>query len=416
MDELIAKNIRKYKKVIYNEDIGIEKIQYASGLIDTDGCFLASDENDLRIFIGQAENGIDCLHFMYDNFGGIIKLHKKGNENHQTSYTWLLLGKDAQDFSKLIYQYLLIKKRESKLFNEFPLDNTHFVSVIAKNIKTNEEKTFINSRECSNYIGKNRILFEKDINLIIFNDWEIRKLLSKEYIENIKQKRKSINAQIKKYKTEPHDEIPEDIIPSSAYIGGLCDGEICIMCEGKYTIHHSISQKYNPILKLMKRIYGGTISYRKFNNSWTWEIYTFAREFLENLSPYIVGKKKQVDLILNMKPGEAQKVHVELRTLKGKCTALTPVIDAINAGNVQVFTEAKKFPMGVFKNGDRDRLKAQIQYNKKVYVLGWFALDQVEKAHELYLKFKKNIALEKRGGPKVNFDGLSFTDRNTNSL
>jgi len=117
----------------------------------------------------------------------------------------------------------------------------------------------------------------------------------------------------------------------------------------------------------------------------------------------MVGKKKQVDLILNMKPGEAHQIHVKLRELKGKCTAPTPCIDNINAGKGPEYTAIKKLPTGVHVNGrvSSNRIKAQIQHNKKIYVLGLFDVGQEEEAHNLFLEYKKNIALEKRGGPKV---------------
>ena len=100
MDELIQQNIRQYKKVDYDK-IEPEKIQYAAGFSDTDGSFLIA-ENNTKIQIEQAQKGIDALHFIYDTFGGRIHLHKKGDDKHQTSYQWMLFGKDAIEFTKII--------------------------------------------------------------------------------------------------------------------------------------------------------------------------------------------------------------------------------------------------------------------------------------------------------------------------
>lgn len=406
MDELIKQNIREYTKLNL-ENINIEKFQYAAGFTDTDGCFLVSDKNNLRCQIEQAEKGIDALHFMFNNFGGSITLHKKGNEKHQTSYMWILLGKDAQEFAKYIFPYLLIKKREAKLFIKFPLMNLHTKSVRAINNVTKEILIFETMIECSKFIGRKQKLNFKDYEIIIFEDWEIQKVLSDYDIISIKNKRAEIDLQLKKFKTETHDLIPIETIISIPYLSGVCDGEACFQVNGKSSQHHSITQKYTPILEVFKRLYGGNVYYRKDSNTHAWEINSGAKEFLISISPFIIGKKKQVDLILNMKPGEAQEIHVKLRELKGKCTAPTPLIYNINAGIAPKYTEVKKLPTGVFNiSSCPNRIKSQIQYEKKIYVLGLFNKDQEEEAHNLYLEYKKYISLEKRGGDKVDFSKL----------
>jgi hypothetical protein len=412
MDELIQQNIREYKKPEFDK-IEIEKFQYAAGFSDTDGCFLISVNNP-KIQIEQAEKGIDALHFMYDNFGGRIHLHKKGTDKHQTSYQWMLYGEDAIKFAKYILPYLLLKKREAKIFIEFPLGNLHIKSVRLTNNITKETYIFETMIECSNFIGRKQKLQFKNDEIIVLNDWRIQRILSNEEIKDIKEKRLAIDLQIKKFKSEAHDLISEDIKPSIPYLSGVCDGEICLQVNGKSSQHHSITQKYTPILDLFKRLYGGGVNYRKSSNTFAWEINSFAKEFLTEVWPFIVGKKKQVDLILNMKPGEASQIHVKLRELKGKYTASTPCIDNINSGNGPEYKPIKKLPTGVYVNGraSSNRIKAQIQYNKKIYVLGLFDVGQEEEAHNLFLEYKKNISLEKRGGPKV--DLSEFTNFKSN--
>ena len=410
MDELIQQNIRQYKKVDYDK-IEPEKIQYAAGFSDTDGSFLIA-ENNTKIQIEQAQKGIDALHFIYDTFGGRIHLHKKGDDKHQTSYQWMLFGKDAIEFTKIMIPYLLIKKREAKIFIEFPLGNLHIKAVRTTNIKTKEIHEFDSAIECRNFLGK-RQLHLSNMKVMSFNDWRIQRLLSDEEIEVIKERRRKIDLQLRKYKTEPHDLIPEDIKPPIPYLSGVCDGEICLQVNGKSSQHHSITQKYTPILDLFKRLYGGNVYYRKSSDTYAWEINSFAKEFLTEVGPFIVGKKKQVDLILNMKAGEASDVHIKLRELKGKCTAPTPLIDNINSGNGPKYTPVKKLPTGVFISGGStsNRIKSQIQYNKKIYVLGIFDIGQEEEAHNLYLKYRKDIALEKKGGTKVDLSKFTCFQR-----
>lgn len=107
------------------------------------------------------------------------------------------------------------------------------------------------------------------------------------------------------------------------------------------------------------------------------------------------GKKKQVDLILNMKPGEGEKVHAELRELKGKGNPKTARIDRYHAGKAIRYT-TKDLPRGVFKDGRQ--LRVQLQYKKQVYHLGRFEFDEVKDAEECYLQVKRNITLCEAAG------------------
>ena len=416
LPESITENLREYEPRDYT-NIPIKHMQYAAGLSDTDGCFQILTGQTPKFFIGQAEKGIDALHFMYDTFGGRIYLHKEGNENHQTSYDWLLLGRDAVEFAKLIQPYLLIKKREADIFVNFTVgyfENIH----IATNNKTNEVLEFLTALETSRHFTIRLETIYKKLPLWS-GDWYIHKKYSPKEVDAIKKQRKYIDERLRIFKTTPHDDITDDVIPSIPWRAGIFDGEGTFDVKGKSAQHHTITQKYRPLLDLFFRLYGGSVFYVKSNEAFSWTVCTDAKRLLNDIAPYIHGKKKQADLILNMKAGEAPQVHVLLRELKGKFTSTTPQIDAINAGASQLrggeavtHTAPKKLPQGVFPNGSaKTHVKAQIQYDKKVYCLGVFENDEADKAHKLYLKYKDLISIEKRGGAKVDFKDLRYNQR-----
>ena len=126
-------------------------------------------------------------------------------------------------------------------------------------------------------------------------------------------------------------------------------------------------------------------------------------------------------LLLNMKPGEAPEIYVKLRELKGNCTSPTPRVDALKEGAPGIkptvtkpHTAPKKLPTGVFyynKKNNKNKIVAQIQYNKKIYKLKVFDVDKADEAHRLYLQYKNAISLEKRGGPKIDFGDIMFVER-----
>ena len=416
LPESITRNLRDYEPKDYT-NIPVKHLQYAAGFSDTDGCFQIQKGLTPKFFIGQAEKGIDALHFMYDTFGGRIYLHKEGNENHQTSYEWLLLGRDAIEFAKLIQPYLLIKKREADIFVNFTVgyfENIH----IATNNKTNEVLEFLTAVDAARHFNLRRETVQAKAPLWS-GDWYIHKKYSPKEVDAIKKQRKYIDERLRILKTLPHDEIADDVVPSIPWVAGVFDGEGTFDVKGKSAQLHSITQKYRPLLDLFFRLYGGSVYYRQNNDTWAWSVSTDAKRLLTDITPYIHGKKKQADLIMNMKAGEAPQVHVLLRDLKGKHTASTPLVDAINAGASELrggeavtHTAPKKLPVGVFENSAaKTHVRAQIQHNKITYCLGVFENDEADKAHELYLKYKDLISIEKRGGAKVDFKDFRHTER-----
>lgn len=378
------------KSHIY-DDIDISILKYVAGLTDSDGCI----HSDLKVSIGQAEKGYECLNYMYIHFGGNIRLHKDKTENHQRSYQWELNGNSALKYFKLVSPYMLLKKKQALIHIE--LNAYNFNKIIAYN--ENNEMIFQSLKECNKYFKIN--------NNIKYNEWIIKPYYSKEDIIEIKNRLKK---QIKELKTVSHDEIPIDIRPDPEYIAGICDGDACFDTHGKTSQHHNVTQKYRPLCDLLQRLYGGSVYYRSGNDTWAWEIYALAEVFLEEIAPYIVGKKKQVDLILNMKPGEALKIHAELRLLKGNCTAPTPLIDKINNNEPIIKydykTKAKELPKGVYNSKNGKRFRVLIRHKKEQYDLGTF--DTLEEAKETYNKYKKAIMDERNGGPIVD---LTFNKR-----
>jgi hypothetical protein len=413
LSDVIKNNLRPYKEPNYS-NIALEVVQYAAGLSDTDGSFKISSNSPV-FAIEQAEKGINALHYMHECFGGAVYLHKEGNDKHQTSYTYLLKSNNAIEYAKLVLPHLLIKKREANVFVNYVVGKFMFLQE-AYNIQTGEILEFDNGVECANYFGLKKELVQKS-NYIENGDWVIKKKYSEEEIEDIHLQRRDIEQKLKNYKETPHDEIAEDIIPSIPWRAGVIDGEGSLNVNGKSGQHHSITQKYKPLLELFKRLYGGSLYYRKGSDTYGWEASREAYRLLREVGPYVQGKKKQADLILNMKPGEAPQVHVKLRELKANCTIPTPSIDAIKNGapgikasQTKPHKPPKTLPKGLFLLPSQN-IKVQIQYDKKVFRLGVFEMKDIKEAEELYQKYADAISLEKRGGAKADFTDIPFITR-----
>lgn len=183
------------------------------------------------------------------------------------------------------------------------------------------------------------------------------------------------------------------------------DGEITFDTSKRFVQHHTINQASRPICDLFRRNFGGRVNQVE-SGIFYWGIHTGADDFLKRIAPYVFGKKKQVDLIMDMKPGEGEKVHAELRKLKGKGNPKTAKIDRYNSGNGIKYT-IKELPRGVFQ--DRNKLRVQLQYKMKVYHLGRFEGDEIEEAKELYLKVKRHIVQSEAAGNVPDFSAYQLS-------
>lgn len=120
---------------------------------------------------------------------------------------------------------------------------------------------------------------------------------------------------------------------------------------------------------------------------------------------YFVNKKKTLDQLYEEALAFLNQLNAKLDANKAS-TSSVPVEEETKE------PPASALPKGVYYFGaGKKKIKAQIQYNKEVRVLGTFDVSQAEEAHQLYLKFKNAIDLEKKGGPKVDFGDIKGVKR-----
>jgi hypothetical protein len=400
----------------FNVQVPDNVLHYAAGLSDTDGTFLTMSDsstgtvNGVRISITQAEKGIAALHFMHDHFGGQVALQKPSNEKHQAAYCWHVFGKDALDFARCIADKMYVKRREALVLVEFPLQNVHIVPIKATHAATGEVKVFDTQKDAKTFFDRKVTISLSDDKVVKLGDWSLEKTLKAADIAAIKKQRLTIKETLVRLKTEPHDLIPVTERPPHAYFAGIVDGDGSLDTDGKSSQTHNVTQRDRPLLDMMERIYRGHVTFKGEKRKWSWDIELFADEFLDHIHPYLVGKKKQADLIKDMKPGEGFAVHAKLRELKGNYGGSTTIIDATNAGagpSTAYKRDAKRLPKGVHAVELKDGTNYRVLIKKggEDFHLGCFAT--VEAAEAKYKACKKLIDDEKRGGPAV--DMSAFT-------
>ena len=295
---------------------------YSAGLIDADGCIAFSSRACLDIRIVQAEKGLPMLNMMKSVHGGVVSKMKEANERHQAIYVWSVYGDDARRLCSNIINYLLVKKDQAALALTMPAVRIICNPVIFQN-KATDERTEYDSlmKGCrENGIDYHQVVYDlKAHGIVEYSGFSISKVdMDKDAIRTQKQ---ASMKRIKELKQEPHVPIPDDVQLSSAYAAGFFDGDGCISVAGKNGHHHTIGQKYRPILDLFQKKYGGSICFKKSSNNYQWCLCSGGKEFLQDIYPHLILKKPQAEIVINMQNGEAPAIKERLRELKGNYCA-----------------------------------------------------------------------------------------------
>lgn len=297
-----------------------EIYQYAAGIFDSDGCISFSKRNGIDVRVTQAEKGKNILEFLQKNFGGTIKNSKKATKKHQAEFQWYVCGDKARHFCDKICQYLILKKPQVELGLQVPTINTKKNPVNMYNTTTKETITYASFRDCcitntfkyDRYVGK----LAKNTQVTIDN-YEISKIqIDKNAIKILK---KTLTKKIKDLKYVCPI-IPNNVDMSIPYAAGFFDGDGCVSVEDKFAHHHTIGQKYRPILDIFQEKYGGTICYKPSSKNFQWCICNGGKEFLQEIYPYLILKKQQANLAINMEKNEAPEIKKKIRLLKGNYT------------------------------------------------------------------------------------------------
>lgn len=118
-----------------------------------------------------------------------------------------------------------------------------------------------------------------------------------------------------------HDPIPPSYKPSKAYWAGFIDGDGSFSSRGKNSISVAISQGWRPICDCFAREYDDFVveSYRARTFWYQGSVCSrdTADKCLKDIQPFIVGKKKQVELLLGMEKDEGPRVEKLLGFLRG---------------------------------------------------------------------------------------------------
>lgn len=91
-------------------------LSYLAGIVDGEGCISLEkrENNNYRIVISVANTDGRLIDWIFENFGGRIKIHNRG-EIHKKSWKWIITGQKAISLIKDIIPFLIVKKNQAEL-------------------------------------------------------------------------------------------------------------------------------------------------------------------------------------------------------------------------------------------------------------------------------------------------------------
>ena len=100
-----------------------EKIIYLAGIVDGEGYiginfykkgkWNCSDNYKVRLTISTTS--LELIDWLLNNFGGYLHQKPVYSDTHNQSYNWTVYCKYAGELLKMVYPYLIIKKRQAEI-------------------------------------------------------------------------------------------------------------------------------------------------------------------------------------------------------------------------------------------------------------------------------------------------------------
>jgi hypothetical protein len=278
--------------------------------------------------MGKAKKGYIGLYKFQQLMGGTINLSKKETEKQQEQSKWCVYGNAALDFCKVMKNYTFLKRpqlEEALAYKVYGRTVTLLQPVKSYNPFTGCSVVY--PSVC--FAARSTGTYSAHICKCLKGELHTAGKLMWTNIENpvktddINHEHAEIEQKLKTMKGIDHELIDPKLKISYAYFAGFVDADGCLAMNGLNSQKHSISQKYRAVCDAFKIRFGGTVTETttKKNNKtfplYVWYICKGAKLFLLQIHPFLIEKRKQAELILNITSETFLVDKASIRQLKG---------------------------------------------------------------------------------------------------
>ena len=294
---------------------------WVAGVVEGDGCVRVCPVNGLMVRVSQAENGWHCLVYLKEVFGGAVYDCTPEQGNFQAMAEWCIRGINAWDFCMVIKDYCFIKRNQLEAGCEFCFGEAWMAQmkpVLSIEKRTGVVKLYPSIAQAQEETGTHRT----SINMYLKRLLKSTTMYTWMALENVldlarvRERRKELEERLMAMKQTEHEEVQGDLpLP---YMAGFVDADGHIGVHGD-SHAHSVSQKYIAICRAFQRRYGGGICRSKTTGCYNWYTHVgTAKQFIMDIEPYLIEKKEQARLVIEMGPGEGKGVAAALSKINGK--------------------------------------------------------------------------------------------------
>lgn len=289
---------------------------WIAGHADGDGYVSVDYKHGLRVGVKKAKKGYNSINLLKELLGGNIYDCTPETEKHQESKTWVITGLSALEVCKHLQFHSKIKQEQFTVASEYPLEDLQamqFKPVKGTDISNKKIVYYPTITAARNETGAN-------VGNVLNGKWSHSKGYKWEYIDNpiksekVREKWTFIYKKLKVLKKTEHllIEIPLTL----PYVAGFIDADGCFTIEKINKFKHTLAQKYIAICNAFQKHFGGSVCKGK-SVCYKWSISKNANEWLKLIAPYLVEKKKQADLILNLNEKNYEETRKKLSNMKG---------------------------------------------------------------------------------------------------
>lgn len=95
-------------------------ISYLAGILDGEGYFGLRQGKSYVVCMQVANNSLELMDWLYNNFGGWYTAHLNDREHHEVTHVWTISSKkELIDILPFIIPELIVKKVQAQLLLEF---------------------------------------------------------------------------------------------------------------------------------------------------------------------------------------------------------------------------------------------------------------------------------------------------------
>ena len=305
------------------ESISDSTKEWAGGMVDGDGSIACDAKHGLRVLVKQAEKGWATLEHLMTIFGGRVYDNAPATDKWQARRTWSLVGRSALSFCIHMEPFVYLKRPQLQIAKDYPFDELKFMQmkpVTAIHMNTQNVITFGSTQHAAKSVpqsGSANIYKCLKKPQSTAGNYFWREAVNPWKVDQVIAMRDDVISRLKSQKHIAHDPITEQLpLP---YVAGMVDSDGCLGATIYGTQRHEVVQKYSAICDALKNQFGGNVTSHSSHGSATrWRVGgANAISFLNAISPYLIEKRGQAEVIQSLDTHDAKNVLARLQKLKG---------------------------------------------------------------------------------------------------